>query len=100
MQIENCGTDESKTMVVPNPNNCSIFVKVDTWKPDDHKKTSDTMYLLSDGSGGYYWDGNEWQFVSFGGNGGSGQTITFTDETGNTSNLTAISYIGGTDIVD
>lgn len=69
MKIENCGNGPAKTIVTPTPYENCTFVKVDVWEPTDHPKTCDVAYIMSDGSGFYYWDGSAWTFVSYSGPG-------------------------------
>ncbi|EGP4894224.1 hypothetical protein FI615_001711 [Enterococcus faecium] len=61
--------------------NCT-FTIIDSWDEKKYPKTSDVMYVLSNHSGGYVWDGYKWRFISFTG----GVTQTPSDWNQNNSN--------------
>lgn len=63
MKVETCknGIHEVR---VQQYCNCT-FVVIDSWDEGKYPKTCDVMYVLSNHSGGYIFDGEKWQFISF-----------------------------------
>lgn len=69
MKVETCGSSGPKVIVVPEPIGCCTFVEIDSWDQDKYPKDCETMYILSDKSGAYFWNGSEWVFLTFGASG-------------------------------
>ncbi|MFB8448992.1 hypothetical protein ACFC3Z_07850 [Enterococcus thailandicus] len=69
MKINGCGSSGPKVAVTPQAYNETAFEVIDEWNPNEHAKTGDTMFYLSDGSGAYVWDcdDEDWLFISFSG---------------------------------
>lgn len=81
MKIEGCPGSPPKVPVIPKAYNNCTFVEVETWNPNEHPKTCDTAYYMSDGSGFYIWNGTEWKFISTSGGGGVPQVQANWEET-------------------
>ncbi|MGX7185866.1 DUF2479 domain-containing protein, partial [Enterococcus pallens] len=65
MKVVSC--DPAQTEVSPERYNACTFKIIDKWDPKEHAKTCDTMFYLSDGTGAYVWDCDEWIFLDFSG---------------------------------
>nr|DAV18242.1 MAG TPA: structural protein [Caudoviricetes sp.] len=65
MKVVSCNPGE--TTVSPAAYNACAFAIIDKWEPKQHAKTCDTMFYLSDGTGAYVWNCDEWIFLRFAG---------------------------------
>lgn len=65
MKVVSC--NPSQTEVSPKMYNACAFEVIDKWNPKQHAKTCDTMFYLSDGTGAYVWNCEEWIFLRFAG---------------------------------
>lgn len=63
MKVTNCKSIGME--VSPTTYNACTFQIIDKWNPDQHAKTCDTMFYLSDGTGAYVWDCDDWRFLDF-----------------------------------
>lgn len=63
MKVTSCKS--SGMEVSPTTYNACTFQIIDKWNPDQHAKTCDTMFYLSDGTGAYVWDCDHWTFLDF-----------------------------------
>lgn len=63
MKVTSCKL--SGMEVSPTTYNACTFQIIDKWDPDQHAKTCDTMFYLSDGTGAYVWDCDHWKFLDF-----------------------------------
>ncbi|WP_406834441.1 hypothetical protein ABLU29_09555 [Lactococcus lactis] len=63
MKVTSCKL--SGMEVSPTTYNACTFQIIDKWDPDQHAKTCDTMFYLSDGTGAYVWDCDKWTFLDF-----------------------------------
>lgn len=63
MKVTSCKS--SGMEVSPTAYNACTFQIIDKWNPDQHAKTCDTMFYLSDGTGAYVWDCDKWIFLDF-----------------------------------
>ncbi|AWN65801.1 hypothetical protein LL14B4_06260 [Lactococcus lactis subsp. lactis] len=69
MEIEKCRSSGKKEIVTPPKIDDCTFVQVDSWNADEHSKSCDTLFIMSDDSGAYFWNGSEWIFLTFKGGG-------------------------------
>lgn len=69
MEIEKCRSSGEKEIVTPPKIDDCTFVQVDSWNADEHAKSCDTLFIMSDGSGAYFWNGSKWEFLTFGSSG-------------------------------
>lgn len=65
MEIEKCRSSGEKEIVTPPKIDDCIFVQVDSWNAAEHVKSCDTLFIMSDGSGAYFWNGSKWEFLNF-----------------------------------
>lgn len=63
MKVTSCKL--SGMEVSPTTYNACTFQVIDKWDSDQHAKTCDTMFYLSDGTGAYVWDCDKWTFLDF-----------------------------------
>lgn len=63
MKVTSCKS--SGMEVSPTTYNGCTFQIIDKWDPNQHAKTCDTMFYLSDGTGAYVLDCDHWTFLDF-----------------------------------
>lgn len=63
MKVTSCKS--SGMEVSPTTYNACTFQIIDEWDPNQHAKTCDTMFYLSNGTGAYVWDCDHWTFLDF-----------------------------------
>lgn len=64
MKVNTCGNKNNVSVDITLSNNCTFEI-IDKWDPNQHAKTCDTMFYLSDGTGAYVWDCDRWKFLDF-----------------------------------
>lgn len=67
MQVETC--KKSGMEVSPKTHNACTFQIIDEWDSEKYPKTSDSIFLLRNGTGAYVWECDHWTFLDFAGTG-------------------------------
>ncbi|WDA70074.1 SGNH/GDSL hydrolase family protein [Lactococcus lactis] len=65
MKVNACDKGSNSMSVDIDIYNGCTFEIIDKWDPNQHAKTCDTMFYLSDGTGAYAWDCDHWKFLDF-----------------------------------
>lgn len=79
MDIDKCRSSGEKVVVIPPKIDDCTFVQINSWNQDKYPKDCKKIYILSDKSGAYFWNGSEWVFLTFGGGGDYVTNGTFDD---------------------